>query len=147
MDKEFLSLIENQKYQITTLAQSASFFYHNLPNINWAGFYLYQDGKLVLGPYCGKIACEVITLDKGVCGKAATERKTIRVENVHNFAGHIACDSASNSEIVVPIICDNTLFGVLDIDSNILNNFTIQNQKDLESCVQLLENKLIQYKK
>lgn len=95
----------------------------NFQDISWAGFYLFKNTELILGPFQGKIACTNIPLDKGVCGKAASTRKTVIVEDVHQFAGHIACDSESNSEIVIPLIKGNQLYGVLDLDSTSLVDF------------------------
>lgn len=102
---------------ITDLANTSAFVYSEVEGLNWAGFYLFEDGKLVLGPFQGKPACTTITLDRGVCGAAATQRKTLIVPDVHEFPGHIACDAASRSEIVVPIIHKDKLLGVLDVDS------------------------------
>lgn len=102
---------------ITDLANTSAFIYSEVEGLNWAGFYLFEDGKLVLGPFQGKPACTTITLDRGVCGAAATQRKTLVVPDVHEFPGHIACDAASRSEIVVPIIHKDKLLGVLDVDS------------------------------
>ncbi|MBM3909779.1 MAG: GAF domain-containing protein, partial [Firmicutes bacterium] len=102
------------------------------------GFYLYNGTALYLGPFQGKVACVDITLDRGVCGKAASERKTIVVPNVHEFPGHIACDEGSNSEIVVPIVKNKALIGVLDIDSYQFNRFDKVDQKNLEALVKLL---------
>ncbi|NLM35293.1 MAG: GAF domain-containing protein, partial [Clostridiales bacterium] len=105
---------------------------------NWVGFYLYKDGQLVLGPFQGLPACCRIDIGSGVCGNAAQLKKTLRVDNVHNFEGHIACDSASNSELVIPIIKDEKLIGVLDIDSPKFNGFSDLDQKYLESIVETI---------
>jgi len=102
---------------IANAANFAALLFHALPDLNWAGFYLYKDGELVLGPFQGQPACVRIALGKGVCGTAAERRETVLVENVHEFPGHIACDSASNSELVVPLLKDDQLLGVLDLDS------------------------------
>ncbi len=98
-------------------ANTASLVYHSLPEVNWAGFYFLQGGQLVLGPFQGKPACTRIAVGKGVCGRAAAQRKTLVVPNVHEFPGHIACDCASMSEIVLPIVLGDRLIGVLDLDS------------------------------
>jgi L-methionine (R)-S-oxide reductase len=110
----------------------------NLPSINWAGFYLLKENEPVLGPFQGKIACVRIKLGQGVCGVAADRRKPLVVPNVHDFPGHIACDSASNSEIVVPIIKNNVLFGVLDIDSPEFSRFDDKDRIELEQYVEVL---------
>jgi L-methionine (R)-S-oxide reductase len=123
---------------IANLANAAALLFWNLPAINWAGFYLLKDHELVLGPFQGKIACVRIRLGKGVCGSAAEKRQTFVVPNVHEFPGHIACDSASNSEIVIPIIKDDLLIGVLDIDSPEFSRFDDTDKTELEKFVQIL---------
>src|SRR5215218_2541282 len=110
------ALVEGEDDFIANAANFSSLVFHTLPDLNWAGFYLLKGGELVLGPFQGKPACVRIPLGGGVCGTAAAERRTIVVPDVHAFAGHIACDSASNSEVVVPLIRDGHLLGVLDID-------------------------------
>jgi GAF domain-containing protein len=117
---------------IANLANTAALLYHSLPDINWAGFYLLKSGELVLGPFQGKPACVRIALDRGVCGAAATRRATVVVANVHEFPGHIACDSASNSEIVVPLVAAGELLGVLDIDSPSFHRFDEEDRVGLE---------------
>lgn len=136
------SLTEDNPYQISNLANAAALLYDSLEQINWAGFYIMQDQKLILGPFQGKIACTQIAVGKGVCGRAVATGKTQRVEDVHQFEGHIACDSASNSEIVIPIYKDSTLFGVLDIDSPIKGRFREEDQAGLEAFVKELERVL-----
>ena len=116
-----------------------------LPDLNWVGFYVLRNGQLVVGPFQGKPACIEIPLGRGVCGTAAAERKTVLVEDVHRFPGHIACDSASNSEIVVPIFCNGEIYGVLDIDSPYLSRFTREDQRGLEEIVKILEENLFTY--
>ena len=123
---------------IANLANAAALLFWNLPAINWAGFYLLRDHELVLGPFQGKIACVRIRLGQGVCGNAAEKRQTFVVTNVHEFPGHIACDSASNSEIVIPIIKDDLLIGVLDIDSPEFARFDDTDKTELEKFVQIL---------
>lgn len=123
---------------IANLANSAALLFWSLPAINWAGFYLLKEEELVLGPFQGKIACVRIRPGRGVCGTAAEKRQTLMVANVHEFSGHIACDSASNSEIVVPIIKDNLLVGVLDIDSPAFARFDDTDKAELEKFVQIL---------
>jgi L-methionine (R)-S-oxide reductase len=123
---------------IANLANAAALLFWNLPGVNWAGFYLLKDQELVLGPFQGKIACVRIKLGQGVCGNAAEQRQTVAVANVHEFPGHIACDSASNSEIVIPLIKDATLIGVLDIDSPQFARFDDEDKAELQKFVQIL---------
>ncbi len=127
-------------YRIANLANAAALLWENLQDINWAGFYLMTDGKLVLGPFQGKVACTIIPLGKGVCGNAAAQDRTLVVPDVHAFPGHIACDSASNSEIVVPMHRNGEVFGVLDIDSPVFGRFTEKDREGLEAFVRVLEN-------
>ena len=115
--KQLRSLFDGEHDLIANAANLSSLLYHSLPDVNWAGFYLRQGDELVLGPFQGKPACVRISIGKGVCGTAAEQRATILVDNVHEFPGHIACDSASNSEIVIPLIKHDRLLGVLDLDS------------------------------
>lgn len=126
------ALLEGERDLIANLANTAALLYHSLPDLNWVGFYLLKDGELVVGPFQGKPACVRIALGKGVCGTAAARRATVIVENVHEFAGHIACDSASNSEIVVPLVRGNELLGVLDLDSPKFARFDAQDRAGLE---------------
>ena len=119
--KQYNSLLIGR--DLTDLANTTAFLYENLADINWVGFYLFEDNCLYLGPFQGLVACTTIPLSKGVCGKAAREQKTIVVANVHEFEGHIACDSRSQSEVVIPLVKNNILVGVLDIDSPSLNRF------------------------
>ena len=126
-------------YLVANLANVSAAIWQEMDRINWAGFYLMEGGKLVLGPFQGKPACIEIAVGKGVCGTAVAERKTQLVEDVHQFPGHIACDSASNSEIVVPIHVNGEVWGVLDIDSPYLNRFTEEDRLGLESFVAELE--------
>ena len=112
----------------------SALLYERLPSLNWAGFYFLQNGELVLGPFQGKVACVRIALGKGVCGTAAERREIIRVDDVHNFPGHIACDSASRSEIVVPLIHQGRLLGVLDLDSPHLARFDEDDARGLHAA-------------
>jgi len=137
-------MVKDEKYLITLLANTSALLYQSMEDLNWLGYYLYQDDQLILGPFQGKTACEIIPLNKGVCGKAARERKTVLVEDVHQFAGHIACDSASNSEIVLPLSVNGQLFGVLDIDSPTIGRFTPADQQHLEDIVTIIEEKISQ---
>ena len=127
---------------IANLANTAALIWEYMDDINWAGFYLIQDGKLVLGPFHGRMACTEIEIGSGVCGTAVAQGKTQLVPNVHEFSGHIACDSASNSEIVVPLRKDGKIFGVLDIDSPSLERFTQEDKDHLEYLAGILEQNL-----
>lgn len=127
---------------IANLANTASVLYHTMPDVNWAGFYILRDGELVLGPFHGKPACIRIALGRGVCGTAAEQWNTIVVENVDDFPGHIACDAASASEVVVPMIKDGKLIGVLDVDSPLQGRFTQTDAVGLERVVQILMSRL-----
>ena len=129
-------------HKIANLANAAAAIWEAMENINWAGFYLMEQGKLVLGPFQGKPACIEIAVGKGVCGTAVAERKTQLVEDVHQFPGHIACDSASNSEIVVPIHVGGKIWGVLDIDSPNVGRFTEADREGMEALVKVLEKVL-----
>lgn len=138
------ALISGIDYDITILSNASALLNEYLDNINWVGFYLYKDGKLILGPFQGKVACMVIPLNKGVCGYCATNKETIIVKNVHEFKGHIACDSASESEICVPIIVNNELYGLLDIDSPTQNRFNDKDKENLEKAIEIIKKHLNQ---
>ena len=133
------SLIDGVPHKTANLANASALLYNAMEDINWAGFYMMQGDKLVLGPFQGKPACIEIPLGKGVCGTAAAEKKTQLVKNVHAFPGHIACDCASNSEIVVPIFRDGEVAAVLDIDSPVFGRFNEEDQTGLEEFVRILE--------
>ncbi len=133
------SLAEDEPNFIPVLSNASALIYDNLQDLNWAGFYLMNNGSLLLGPFQGKVACIRIALGKGVCGTAAGNDETLVVPNVHEFPGHIACDGASNSEIVVPIHKDGKVVGVLDIDSPSLNRFSEDDKAGLEAFVRALE--------
>ncbi len=132
-------IVANCNYPISVMSNAAAILFNELPDLNWAGFYLMEDGKLILGPFQGKLACMEIQVGKGVCGTAVAERKVQRVANVHEFPGHIACDSASNSEIVIPIYKNGEVFGVLDIDSPEFDRFSEEDEKNLTEFVRVLE--------
>lgn len=138
LKKQYVSLIQCNHEMITILSNTSAFIKQNYQDISWAGFYLLKDNELILGPFQGKVACTNIPLNKGVCGTSAYLRETIVVENVHLFKGHIACDSESNSEIVVPIIKNNELFGVLDLDSTSIERFTDTDKIIFEDLVSIL---------
>ncbi|TDV70445.1 GAF domain-containing protein [Pseudomonas sp. LP_7_YM] len=127
------SLLADERDFIANAAQFSAFLYTQLDDLNWAGFYLNRDEELVLGPFQGQIACVRIPFGRGVCGAAAQSRETRRVMDVHEFPGHIACDSASNSELVVPLVKDGKLIGVLDLDSPSLGRFSEADQAGIEA--------------
>ena len=131
------ALMAGERDRIANAANLSALVYHALPALNWAGFYFHDGTELVVGPFQGQPACVRIPLDKGVCGAAATTRQTQRVEDVHAFPGHIACDSASRSELVVPLVGRNGgLIGVFDLDSPELNRFDADDQRGLEAIAQ-----------
>ncbi|MBO4903280.1 MAG: GAF domain-containing protein [Lachnospiraceae bacterium] len=134
------ALTEDTGWDITVYANISALLYETLENINWAGFYLVRDGELQLGPFQGKTACTRIQIGKGVCGTAVREDRIIRVEDVHAFPGHIACDSASASEIVLPIRRDGRIIGVLDIDSPVKGRFLPEDEEGLKRIVKCMEN-------
>ena len=135
---QLLALTEGVPYLTANLANTAALLWQNLPDINWAGFYQLQGDQLILGPFQGKPACIQIPVGKGVCGRAVAENRLQRVENVHNFPGHIACDSASNSEIVLPLYCRGKIWGVLDIDSPSLNRFSSEDEAGLSAVSRVI---------
>lgn len=142
MNEQLKCLIEDVDYDITNYANASALLFQSLENINWAGFYFMRDGALVLGPFQGKTACTKIAVGKGVCGTAVALEKIMRVPNVHEFPGHIACDCASESEIVLPIHKNGEIIGVLDIDSPIRERFQKEDEEGLAVFVQLLEKVL-----
>lgn len=147
MDYELLctqlhGLTDGIPYETANLANAAALLWQSLENINWAGFYKMEDGALVLGPFQGKPACIRIEIGKGVCGTAVAENATQRVADVHAFPGHIACDGASNAEIVIPIRVKGRIWGVLDIDSPVFDRFSQKDQAGLEQFVRILEDLL-----
>jgi L-methionine (R)-S-oxide reductase len=131
------SLLAGERDLTANAANFSSLIYHSLPDLNWAGFYFAKDGELVLGPFQGQPACVRIRIGQGVCGAGAARCETVIVPNVHEFPGHIACDSASNSEIVVPMVKNETLFGVLDLDSPSLGRFDEQDAAGLADLVKI----------
>ena len=144
LDAQLAALLTGEHDLIANTANAAALLYNALPDLNWAGFYLLRSpDELVLGPFQGKPACVRIALGRGVCGTAAAARRTVLVPNVHEFPGHIACDSASNSEIVLPLINNNgELLGVLDLDSPVLERFDAIDQQGLERIVATLMRSL-----
>ena len=136
------ALTEDVPYEIANLSNASALLWENLPDINWAGFYKMVDGILVLYPFQGKPACIRIPVGRGVCGTAVAEDRTQLVYDVHQFPGHIACDCASNSEIVVPIHVNGQIWGVLDIDSPSIGHFTEEDRDGLQKFVDVLESVL-----
>ena len=139
--RQVASILEGERDLVANASQFAAFIYDTVADLNWAGFYLTRptrDGsaeELLVGPFQGKVACARIPFGRGVCGAAAAQRKTMLVPDVHAFPGHIACDSASNAEIVIPLIADGKVVGVFDIDSPTLNRFDEADQAGLEALV------------
>lgn len=142
LNRQLEALIHGVPHRIANLSNAAALLYHTLDKLNWAGFYLMEDGVLVLGPFQGKPACIEIQMGRGVCGAAAAKNRTQLVADVHRFPGHIACDCASNAEIVIPIHGNGQIVGVLDIDSPCLGRFTEEDQAGLEEFVRILEAEL-----
>ena len=142
LNQQLAALIHGVPHRIANLSNAAALLYNTLPDLNWAGFYLMEDGMLVLGPFQGKPACIEIQVGRGVCGTAVAEDRTQLVCDVHQFPGHIACDGASNSEIVVPIHAGDGIVGVLDIDSPLLGRFKEKDRTGLEEFVHILETEL-----
>ncbi|CAM3760000.1 GAF domain-containing protein [Erysipelothrix urinaevulpis] len=138
IEKQAIELIKNENDLIANLSNLSALINMSYTDINWVGFYLYKDDHLILGPFQGKPACIHLYPGKGVCSTSLIERKTLNVPDVHEFPGHVACDSASNSELVVPIYIDDKPFGVLDIDSPLFNRFTKEDERIMESIVNIL---------
>ena len=136
------ALLHGESDRIANAANLAALVYHALPTLNWVGFYFYDGTELVVGPFQGLPACVRIPLDKGVCGAAARTRSTQRIEDVHAFPGHIACDSASRSELVVPLERDGALVGVFDLDSPVPARFDVEDQEGLEKIARLFVESL-----
>lgn len=137
--KQVEELMKEESWHISLFANVSALLFETMENINWAGFYIVRDGKLLLGPFQGKVACIHIAKGKGVCGTAWDTDETVLVPDVHQFPGHIACDSASRSEIVIPVHRDGEVFAVLDIDSPIKERFGEEDKKGLEQIVKCIE--------
>ena len=142
LESALRGLVEGERDAIANMANAAALLWETLPDINWVGFYRNVDGELVLGPFQGRPACVRIPFGTGVCGTAAATRQVQRIDDVHAFPGHIACDSASNSEIVVPLIRDGELIGVLDIDSPRHGRFTAEDEAGCIRLAQILQEAL-----
>lgn len=136
--KQAKSLVEGERDIIANMANLSALMYHQMKDVNWAGFYLYKEDQLVLGPFQGQPACIRIPMGKGVCGTAAASGEVQLVEDVHQFAGHIACDAASNSEIVIPLFVKGKLIGVLDIDSPLVGRFDEDDKEGLMALAEAL---------
>lgn len=145
LKNELFSLVEGEKNLIANLANISSWLYHSMPELNWCGFYLWneEDKELVLGPFQGRPACIRIKPERGVCGASYKENKVMNVKDVHDFPGHIACDSASRSELVIPIVKNNKVIGVLDIDSPKPERFSAIDEKELTMIMKLLSDKIL----
>lgn len=136
------ALVHGENDRVANAANLAALVYHSVPGLNWAGFYFHDGRELVVGPFQGLPACVRIALDKGVCGKAASTRQTQRIADVDAFPGHIACDSASRSELVVPLVRGDELIGVLDLDSPLLDRFDADDQRGLEAIARVFVESL-----
>lgn len=142
LNGELDALTQGVPHKIANLANASALLWQHLEDLNWAGFYLLEGEKLVLGPFQGKPACIEIPVGKGVCGTAVARNETMVIPNVHEFPGHIACDCASNAEIVIPLRKNGEIIGVLDIDSPLFDRFSIQDRLGLEGFVGILEKNL-----
>ncbi len=142
LTEQLCSLICDVPYMIANLANAAALIYNSFEDINWAGFYLLEGDRLILGPFQGKPACIEIPMGCGVCGTAAKTKKTVVVDNVHEFPGHIACDGDSNSEIVVPLLKDGNVVGVLDIDSPRFSRFTKEDKDRIEQLANVIQREV-----
>ncbi|MDH6632267.1 UNVERIFIED_ORG: GAF domain-containing protein [Lelliottia amnigena] len=142
LNRDFQALMTGETSFLATLANTSALLFERLSEVNWAGFYLLEGETLVLGPFQGKLACVRIPVGRGVCGTAVAQNQVQRVEDVHAFDGHIACDSASNSEIVLPLTVKNQIIGVLDIDSTVFGRFSAEDEQGLRELVANLENVL-----
>ena len=140
--KQLDSLLKGVDKEISKLANASAFLFISLEDVSWVGFYLLDNNYLYLGPFQGKVACTVIPVGKGVCGTAVANKETILVKNVHEFPGHIACDSESNSEIVIPIYKNKDLYMVLDIDSKSLNRFSELDKIGLEKITKVISENI-----
>ena len=138
LEEQLAALMEGERDALANMANASALVFQALPDLNWAGFYLYKQGMLVLGPFQGMPACVRIPLSRGVCGAAARERRTLVVEDVHAFPGHIACDSASASEIVIPLLARGELLGVMDLDSPVRGRFDETDRQGLEGLASRL---------
>ena len=142
LNRDFQALMAGETSFLAVISNTSALLYERLSDVNWAGFYLLEDDTLVLGPFQGKIACVRIPVGRGVCGTAVAENRVQRVEDVHAFDGHIACDAASNAEIVLPLVVNNQVIGVLDIDSTVFSRFGEEDEQGLRELVGHLQKVL-----
>lgn len=142
----YSGLLKEEKYEISLLANTSAFLFEHIKDLNWCGFYLNHNEKLILGPFQGKVACNVIEPNKGVCGTSFSKKETIVVKDVSKHDNHIYCDSNSKSEVVIPIIINDFVYGVFDFDSPLINRFDDKLVSFLEKVVSLLEDKLKEIK-
>ncbi|CAM6189501.1 MULTISPECIES: GAF domain-containing protein [Citrobacter] len=142
LNRDFQALMAGETSFLATLANTSALLYERLADVNWAGFYLLENDTLVLGPFQGKIACVRIPVGRGVCGTAIAQNQVQRIEDVHAFDGHIACDAASNAEIVLPVTVNAQQIGVLDIDSTVFGRFTEEDEAGLRELVEQLQTVL-----
>jgi len=145
LQKQVEAIIGNEVDMIANMANISALLFDNLADVNWVGFYRLVSSELVLGPFQGKVACIRIPVGKGVCGTAVSKTKTMRIANVHDFSGHIACDANSNSEIVIPVTVNNEIIAILDIDSPSYDRFDEIDQKGLESIINAFEKCMIKH--
>lgn len=138
----YRGLIENEEYEISLLANTSAFIYEHVDKLNWVGFYQHLNDKLILGPFQGRVACNVIEPGRGVCGTSLVERKTIVIDDVANHPNHIYCDYNSKSEAVIPIIINDIVYGVLDLDAPILKRFNEDLVNFLETLIDLITKRL-----
>jgi len=139
LNAQLKELLKRTTYEVSVLANASAILFQSMDNINWAGFYILNGTDLILGPFQGKVACTVIRVGNGVCGTAVAENRAICVDDVHQFPGHIACDSDSKSEIVIPIYVGEKIYGVLDIDSPVTSRFSLDDVNGLKEFVGILE--------
>ena len=142
LNRDFQALMAGETSFLAVISNTSALLYERLSDVNWAGFYLLEGNKLVLGPFQGKIACVRIPVGRGVCGTAVAENRVQRIEDVHAFDGHIACDAASNAEIVLPLEVNGQVIGVLDIDSTVFSRFSEEDEKGLRELVVHLQKVL-----
>lgn len=145
LHRDLSALVEGESDLIALLANTSALLFERLEHVNWAGFYLLHDNVLVLGPFQGKVACTRIPVGRGVCGTAVAKNSIQRIDDVHQFEGHIACDSASNAEIVLPIHNGSSIIGVLDIDSTVFNRFDSEDESGLQDIAELLSLQIQRY--
>jgi L-methionine (R)-S-oxide reductase len=145
--RQLQALIQDVPFQISNLSNAAALLWQTLPQINWVGFYRLMGEKLVLYPFQGKPACIEIPVGKGVCGTAVREERCMRVDDVHRFPGHIACDGASNSELVIPLMDGDSIWGVLDIDSPVYSRFSNGDEEGLKQIAQILSRMITETNK